>query len=167
MKNIKRLLPLIITATFISNAAQAQLKGFSIGGFAEGAKPTGEFANTHGNGYGVGATADIKLPGKFGLTGSVGYMKFDGKTLEKDGSTQKTPNITAMPIRAGLKYRFPLVYLKLEGGVAKFTNGDDKAIIVSPGIGVRLAGIDVQVKHETWVNDKARGFWGLRAGYNF
>ena len=167
MKNIKRSIPFIISAIFFTVAAQAQVKGFSVGGFAEGGKPTGEFANTHSKGYGVGATADIKLPGRFGLTGSVGYMKFDGKTIEKEGSTQKTPDITAMPIRAGLKYRFPLVYLKLEGGVAKFTNGDDKAIIVSPGIGIRILGIDVQVKHETWVNDKAKGFWGLRTGYNF
>jgi hypothetical protein len=166
MKNTKISILLFLTI-FLMNSLSAQMKGFSIGAFVEGGKPTGEFANTHDKGIGAGATADIKLPGNLGLTGSVGYMRFGGKIIQKEDGTEKMPTITAMPIRAGLKYRFPLIYTKLEGGVANFSNEEKTAIIVSPGIGFRLMGLDIQVKHETWVNDKAKGFWGVRAGYNF
>ena len=88
--------------------------------------------------------------------------------MEKGDGIVKMPAVNAIPMRAGLKYRLaPAIYAKLESGVAKFTNGDQSAIIFSPGIGVRFVGFEVQAKYEIWKKDKAYGFWGLKAGYNF
>jgi hypothetical protein len=145
--------------------SNAQLKGFSFGPYAELARPTGNLKETNKNGLGAGLNADIRL-GKLGLTGSAGFVHFDGKTNPGDGITQ--PAINAIPIRAGLKYRIvPLFYTKLEGGVAKFTNGGASAFIISPGVGLRLLGLDVQAKYEAWIKDGTNSFWGLKLGYNF
>ena len=157
---------LIISTLFIAFAipAKSQLKGFSIGPYAEMAWPAGDFQKTHKNGLGAGLSADIKLPGKLGLTGSAGYIHFAGKSFD-DG---KNPAVNAFPIRAGLKYRpLPLIYFKLEAGNAQFTgNNNGAAFLLSPGIGVRILGIDVQAKYETWFRDGNYSFWGLRAGLN-
>jgi hypothetical protein len=153
--------------TIICLQSKAQLKGFSIGPYAEMAWPMGNLDETNKNGIGAGLNADIRI-GKLGLTGSVGYIHFAGKRIGANEGAVDMPAINAVPIRAGIKYRFiPLLYAKLEGGVAKYTGGDGSAIIVSPGIGLRLLGLDVQAKYEVWMNDGNSSFWGLKVGYNF
>jgi hypothetical protein len=145
----------------------AQLKGFSIGPFAEMGFPTGSFKETNKNGYGAGFGADIRL-GKLGFTGSLGYMQFGGKTIQKENGLVEMPALKAVPIRAGIKYRLiPALYAKLEGGVAKFSGGDESAFIFSPGIGIRVLGIDVQAKYEVWKAEQSYSFMGLKAGINF
>lgn len=145
----------------------AQLKGFSIGAYMEAAKPTAGFSNTHGKGIGAGLNADIKLPAKLGLSGSVGFMHFNGKTIATEAGTTKMASINAMPIRVGLKYRLPVFYAKLESGMAKFFDDSGSAFIISPGIGVRFLGVDIQGKFETWTKNETWSFWGLKVGYNF
>lgn len=159
-----------LTVLIIAQVGRAQLKGFSIGPYAEMGFPAGGFANTHNNGLGAGLAADIKLPGKLGLTGSVGYMQFGGKTLTTpEGASYKENAVKAFPIRAGLKFRaLPLIYFKLEGGVANYTgNNSGSAVIASPGIGIRILNFELQGKYEAWFKDGTNGFWGLRAGINF
>jgi hypothetical protein len=74
--------------------------------------------------------------------------------------------INAIPLRAGVKYRLvPALYVKLEGGVANYLNSKSSAVIISPGIGLRVLGLDVQAKYETWVNEGSG--WGVKLGYNF
>ena len=147
--------------------SNAQLKGFSLGPYIETARPTGHFEETHKNGAGIGLSADIRL-GKWGLTGSAGYIHFSGKTITNTEGTRDVPDVNAIPIRAGIKYRLvPIIYLKLEGGVANYTKGAGSAVIVSPGIGLRVLGLDVQAKYEAWVNEGTSSFWGLKVGYNF
>ena len=159
-------LVLLITA-FCVQQTQAQLKGFSIGGYLEGGWPTAGFEETHGNGIGAGLEANIKLPAKLGLTGSVGFMHFAGNTINTNEGTKKISAINAMPIRVGLKYRFPLLYAKLEGGVARVTNDPTQVYIISPGLGIRVLGLDVQGKFEAWLRDETWSFWGLKVGYHF
>lgn len=144
-----------------------QLKGFSVGPYVEAGWPTSHFQENNKNGYGAGFGADIRL-GKIGVTGSLGFMHFGGKSLVKSNETIEMPSINALPVRAGIKYRIvPALYVKLESGVAKFTGGDQSAFIFSPGIGVRLLGIDVLAKYETWKASETYSFWGLKAGINF
>ncbi len=157
----------IMALLIASMTCQAQLKGFSLGPFVEAGWPTGSFAESNKNGIGAGLGADIRL-GKIGLTGSVGYMHFGGKTLNKGNGDIDMPAIKAVPVRAGLKYRVvPALYIKLESGVAKFTGSNESAVIISPGIGLRLLGLDLQAKYEVWQKDQAYSFWGLKAGFNF
>lgn len=152
---------------FATLASYGQLKGFSLGPFAEAAWPTGEFSQTNKNGYGVGLGADVRL-GKIGVTGSVGYMHFGGKDLKTSEGIMNMPAIKAVPIRVGLKYRIvPALYAKVESGVARFTGTNESAVIFAPGLGVRLLGLDIQGKYEIWRTQQTYSFWGIKAGLNF
>lgn len=154
----------------LSAGASAQLKGFGIGPYAEAGWPVGDLKETHKQGFGAGLSADIRLPGKIGITGSVGYMQFNGKTINAPEGGYDIADLKAFPIRAGLKFRpVPLIYLKMEGGAANFTGSNSgSAFILSPGIGIRVLGLDVQAKYETWLKDGMNSaFWGVRAGFNF
>lgn len=170
---MKYILAVIISVVMLATVipASAQLKGFSIGPYVETGWPTGDLKDTHKQGFGGGFSADIRLPGKIGVTGSVGYMQFNGKTIDiPESGITKSPALKAFLIRAGLKFRaLPLVYLKMEGGAANFTGSESgSAFILSPGIGVRVLGIDVQAKYEAWLKDGMNNaFWGIRAGINF
>lgn len=171
MKYIIAALGIVMTLS-AAIPASAQLKGFSIGPYVEAGWPLSDLKNTHKQGFGGGISADIRLPGKIGITGSAGYMQFNGKTLvSTEGAQNSIPDLKAFPIRAGLKYRpVPLIYFKMEGGAANFTGSgaSGSAFILSPGIGVRILGIDVQAKYEAWLKDGMNNaFWGLRAGLNF
>ena len=147
--------------------ANAQLKGFSIGPYAERAWTQGNFGKLYNNGIGAGIGADIKLPGKLGLTGSIGVLRFTGKDFQKDGVSEKMATLTATPIRVGIKYRLPLVYLKLEGGSARMNDEKGGGMILSPGAGIRVLGLDVQVNYESWIRSNSYSFWGLKASYHF
>lgn len=168
MKNMIRA-GLVLLMIMMIQTTKAQLKGFSIGPFVEAGWPVGDFADTHNYGLGAGLGADIKLPGKWGVTGSIGYMQFNGKNISTPEGTIKAPAIKAVPFRAGLKYRaLPLLYLKLEGGVANYTGDSQSAFIASPGIGIRLLNFEFQGKYEAWIrNGNTNAFWGLKAGFNF
>lgn len=157
----------IVTAALAWLPCQAQLKGFSIGPYAEVAVPVGKFDEINKIGYGVGLGVDIRL-GKIGLTGSAGYMYFDGKTVNNGLGDIEMPAINAVPIRVGIKYRiFSVLYAKLESGGAALTDSDEVAFIIAPGIGVRVLGLDVQLKYEVWATGETYRFWGLKAGINF
>jgi hypothetical protein len=150
-----------------ASASPAQLKGFSLGAYAEYANPTGKFEESNKNGIGAGINADIRL-GKLGLTGSAGFMRFGGKSITAGNGHTSFPTVNAFPIRAGLKYRLvPLLYLKLESGIVNYTNDGGSAVILSPGLGLRVLGLDVQAKYESWIKNGNRSFWGVKAGYNF
>ena len=171
---------LFMAATcMFAGKAKAQLKGFSIGPYAEIATPVGDFKDTHNSGFGGGLNADIKLIAGFGVTGSAGFMYFSGKNYTyADGQgnelTLKSESIKALPVRVGLKYKFgfPLLYVKAEGGTATFVGGDSEAYkgtagIFAPGIGIRFLGLDVEAKYEIWFKEGNSAFFGLKAGYNF
>ena len=158
---------LVLTFLISGVAASPQLKGFSLGPFVEAGQPTGNFQQTNKNGIGAGLGADIRL-GKMGITGSVGYMHFGGKTINKGDGAIKIPALNAVPIRAGLKYRLaPAIYAKLESGVVRFSGTNESAVIISPGIGIRILGLELQAKYEVWKNQEAYSFWGLKAGFSF
>jgi hypothetical protein len=154
---------ILTLGTCLSQQGRAQLKGFSIGPYAELASPAGRFANSYNNGLGVGLGADIGL-GRTKLTGSIGYLHFSGKNT----GTGKATAIDAFPILAGLKYRLVSpVYLTLQGGVAKQGSAGSSPLIVSPGIGLRVLGLDLQARYETWFNDGSKSFWDFRAAFHF
>lgn len=170
MKYVLAALVLAITLT-IATPAAAQLKGFGIGPYIETGLPLSDLKDTHKQGYGIGLFADIRLPGKLSITGSAGYMQFNGKTVAvPESGIAEIPDLKAFPLRAGLKYRpTKIFYFKLESGAANYTGSQSgSAVIVSPGFGIRVLGIDVQAKYETWLKSGMNNsFWGFRAGYNF
>lgn len=154
-----------------SSISKAQLKRFSIGPFVEAGFPVGDKKDFYNTGYGIGLGADIKLIGGLGVTGSVSYMRFGGKTYEDAmGNSVKSSALSAVPVRIGLKYKLPipLLYVKVEGGAANRTGDyDGTAAIFAPGIGIRVLGFDLEGKYEAWFKDGTMGFFGLKAGWNF
>jgi hypothetical protein len=158
---------MIALTALVGFKSLAQLKGFGFGPYAEMAWPTGDLQQTNKNGIGAGVSADIRL-GKIGVTASAGYMHFAGKTTYTGDGRIDHPAISAVPLRAGIKYRIvPLLYAKLESGMVNYTNGAGSAIIISPGIGLRILGLDIQAKYESWIKDGSNNFWGAKIGYNF
>ncbi|WP_126243369.1 outer membrane beta-barrel protein [Chitinophaga rhizosphaerae] len=163
MKNRKTfLLVLLLCGSF---TASAQLKRFSIGPYVEAGFPVGDFSKTNNTGYGIGLNADIKLVAGFGVTGSVGYMRFGGKSE----NNIDYPNVAAVPVRIGLKYKLiSILYVKAEAGAANYTGDlDGSAFLFAPGVGIRVLGLDVQAKWEGWFKNGTSSFFGLKAGYNF
>ncbi|MGX5820923.1 outer membrane beta-barrel protein [Chitinophaga lutea] len=162
------LIALLLTGSI---AANAQLKRFSIGPYVEAGFPVGnDFNETNKSGWGVGLNADIKLVAGFGVTGSVGYMRFAGKAWPRaeDLPTGEYPTVAAVPVRVGLKYKLvSILYLKLEGGTATYTGDmEGTSFLLAPGVGIRVLGLDVQAKYENWFNG-GFGFTGLKASFNF
>ena len=158
---------LLILFLLASTAVVAQVKGFGFGPYVEAAWPSGDFKQSNKNGFGAGFGADIRL-GKAGLTGSVGYMYFGGKTVHAGNEAADMPSFNVVPMRVGIKYRLaPAIYARLESGIAKFTGDNESALIFSPGLGVRILGLDVQAKYEIWKKEQTFSFLGLKAGFNF
>ncbi|ATL49860.1 hypothetical protein COR50_13150 [Chitinophaga caeni] len=159
---------LVITIVELSfkQDAHAQLKRFSIGPYVEAAFPTGDFSDTHKTGIGVGLGADIKLVAGLTAVGSVGFNYFKGETL----NSVKIPDAKVIPIRLGLRYKLvSILYIKVEGGTAQFLGdyNDGVGALFAPGIGIRILGLDVEGKYESWFKDGTHAFWGLKASYNF
>ncbi|MEC5143690.1 hypothetical protein [Chitinophaga sp. 212800010-3] len=155
-----------------TQSSQAQLKRFSIGPFVEAGFPTGDFSKTHNTGYGIGIGADVKLVAGLTAVGSISYFQFGGKTVATGvgTNTYDYPNAKVVPIRLGLRYQLiSLLYVKVEGGTAKFTGDYNNGVgaLVAPGIGIRFLGLDVEGKYEAWFQNGTKGFFGLKAGYNF
>lgn len=144
--------------------AVAQLKPFGLGPYFEKAWLQGSSSENWNDAWGLGLSADLKLPGRLGVTGSAGYFMASGKTVEG----RRQPSLKAWPIRAGIKYRlFPAVYLKAEGGYASVNGHSRGSAIFSPGIGVRLLNIDIQAKMEQWWGAADLRSWGLRLALQF
>ena len=160
---MKRMAFLIVLLGFLLPAF-SQIKPFSIGPYVEKAYLKGDAAERWKDAWGLGLTADIRLPGKWGLTGSAGYWNAPGRTLEGT----REPSLTAVPVRMGLKFRaIPGFYLKAEGGYARLTEAGGRSLIFSPGIGVRLLSFDLQAKLEQWWGDADVKSWGLRLAFHF
>ncbi len=152
---------------FTTVVTNAQLKGFSIGPYAEMAWPAGDFEKTHKTGLGAGLGADIRF-GKIGFTGSAGYLQFPGTTTNTTEGSIKNQALAAFPLRAGIKFRpLPFIYFKLESGAANLTKNRGSVFILAPGMGVRLLGLDIMAKYETWKKEESFSFWAVKLGYNF
>lgn len=157
----------IFFAAIACLSCKAQLKIFGIGPYAEIGSPTGEFRQTNKSGIGAGLGIDIRLS-RIALIGSAGFMHFGAKQVNTSEGLHEASAINAVPIRAGFKFYYArLFYLKLESGMANYLNGNNSALILSPGIGIRLLGLDLQAKYESWIKNGSNSFWGIRAAYSF
>ncbi|SEW40978.1 hypothetical protein [Chitinophaga arvensicola] len=162
---------MIFVICMSTQSSQAQLKRFSIGPFVEAGFPVGDFSDTHNTGYGIGLGADVKLVAGLTAVGSVSYFHFGGKDYSTAVTNNlKYPDYNVIPIRLGLRYNLiSILYVKVEGGTVQYTGKNYNGIggLVAPGIGIRILGLDVEGKYEAWFKDGTRGFFGLKAGYNF
>lgn len=153
----------LFTLLLSAQQLQAQIKPFSLGPYLERAWLTEDHSLTHKDGLGIGLSADIRLSDRLGLTGSAGYLQFSGRSTPEG----KADAVKAYPVRAGFKYRpVPFIYFKIETGPANLKNESGDTWLLSPGLGVRLLGLDIQGKYEVWPGKADLNFWGLRVAFH-
>lgn len=166
---------LVLTLAWLH--AFAQWKTIDIGPYGEIAIPVGLFARDFKVGFGGGITTDIRLIKKWAATASVGYMELKGQVTSGFSGRYIVPNLGTIPLRGGVKYRVTSqFYAKLEAGWAAYTSKssgpfisyyDGGTPLLSPGIGLRIKGFDVQAKYEVWTRDFANQLTGIKMGWNF
>lgn len=165
--NIKVLLiTFFIFLVFIkANAQQA-----SIGFGPEVSLPSGNLSNVSAVGLGGFVKTEIEISDKFGLTAQGSLTSFFGKKL----FGTKTPTVTYIPVKAGLKY-YTSSDFYFEGQVGAAMPKDGKAgtsLVLSPGLGAYINKrdasnkLDLGLRYETWTNSKFN-FITLRVGYLF
>lgn len=166
MKTLLLALTLVVGLGLIANAqTEGAVKKISIG--AEGALPTsGKFSDF----LMAGASLQFEQPiaQSFNLTVSAGYIRVF-LTLKRASSA-----IDYVPVKAGGKYYFGSnFYGAGEVGAAfKTGNGGGTAFAFAPGLGASFAiadqsSLDFGLRYETWSNNGATSFFGLRAAFAF
>ena len=143
--------------------------------------PTGNASNISGVGFGGALTAEVSIATKYALTASGGYNLFIGKKYF--GS--RSQNISALPVKLGLKYySIPDFYLEAQVGAAFHQGTASKTSLVwSPGFGTYFRTdnnkqkIAFGIRYEAWTNTSygkvntlkttSFGFIGLKLGYQF
>lgn len=151
--------------TVKANAQQASL-GFG----PEVSFPSGNSSNISAIGLGGFVKAEIDISEKFALTAQGSLTSFLGKSF----FGAKTPTITYIPIKAGLKYyTSPEFYFEGQMGAVMPLNGKTAtSFALSPGLGayVNKKGanhkIDVGLRYESWTKSKFN-FITFRVGYLF
>jgi hypothetical protein len=155
----------ILTLLFIQPAAYAQVKPFSFGIYGEAMFKTPAYKENSNFGYGGGLNLQFNLPVKLSVIGSAGLLHFDG--IKETAPLVSTPELNIAILRAGIKYRINLLYLKMESGAAMPLKNGQAAAILSPGLGIRFSSIDIQVKYERWLDDVNQDLYGIKLGIFF
>jgi hypothetical protein len=155
---------LILTVLFISLAANAQVKPFSFGIYGEAIFRADNSKEKVNNGFGGGLDFQFRLPVKLSAIGSAGLLHFDEKRLSP---TVTVPELNIATLRAGVKYRINLLYLKMESGAAMPLKNGETTAILSPGMGIRFSAFDLQGKYEIWLDDVNQEFYGIKLGIFF
>lgn len=132
------------------------------------ASPVGDFSET--NKLGVGGSLKLAVPvaSDLALTGSVGYLSFTGK----DQTIGKSPAVNMIPLKAGVRFRFPGgLYFEPQLGYTNFKLKDaassNGAFTYAANAGFLISKLDVGARYEAYSkNNNTTSFVGLRAGVN-
>ena len=165
--NIKFIILTFFIASFFirANAQQA-----SIGFGPEVSLPSGNSSNVSAVGLGGFVKAEIDISDKFALTAQGSLVSFLGKRI----FNAKTPTITYIPVKVGLKYySSPDFYFEGQVGASFSINGKTgTSLALSPGFGTYINKrgadhkIDLGLRYESWTSSKFN-FITLRVGYLF
>ena len=82
------------------------------------------------------------------------------------GRTRAIPGSPGSNLLPPVGLTLGLLAARLAGAPA-LSDPTGAAFLVAPGVGIRVLGLDVAAKYEAWFRDGTRGFFGLKAGYNF
>ncbi|MET4140863.1 hypothetical protein [Pedobacter sp. UYP1] len=162
-----------------SDVCAQTVKGSRLGIGAEFAVPVGDLSNGVKFGYGGSLQFQTPIANKLNFTASAGYLRFKGKdylTSYYPGtySWEEGGSAGVIPVKIGVKYFVAdNIYAGGEVGAAFATGeGSGTAFIYSPGVGIEFPfankkSLDLGVRYESWNQDGALGFFGLRVAYNF
>jgi opacity protein-like surface antigen len=156
-------------------AQDAAMSGPKLGIGAEFGFPMGDFGDAYKFGVGASLLYQHPIADKLNLTGSAGYLNFQGKDVDIPGlGTVDLGSAGFIPVKAGLRYFLAEnIYVGGELG-AVFGTGDGSSTLFaySPGIGVEFpvadkSTIELGGRYEGWSNDGTSSFIGLRLAWNF
>ena len=168
---------IFLTQFILSSKAQKETVSsdkdlkFSIG--VIGALPTGDLKTTSKFGIGGSIQGEYKAAPDFGLTLSLDYISFSGKSFSDGTNSVSGPTLSLIPILAGGRYYFGGgAYASAQVGVtiAKFSGfPSSSAFTYAPGIGYYLSpNFDLLLKYQAASKSGSTlSFIGLRAAYNF
>ena len=160
------MLTFFICSFFIKVSAQQATIGFG----PEVNLPSGNSSNVSAVGLGAFIKAEIEITDKFALTAQGSLVSFLGKKF----FGAKTPTITYIPLKAGLKYYTSSdFYFEGQLGTAMPINGKTGASFAwSPGLGTYINKkganhkLDLGLRYESWTKTEFN-FISLRVGYLF
>ncbi|WP_285054970.1 outer membrane beta-barrel protein [Pedobacter ginsengisoli] len=162
--------------TFSTVKAQdAAMSGPKLGIGAEFGFPMGDFGDGYKFGVGGSLLYQHPIADKLNLTGSAGYLSFQGKDIDTEIGTISLGSAGFIPVKAGLRYFLAEnIYVGGELG-AVFATGDGAsgtAFAYAPGVGVEFpvadkSTIELGGRYEGWSNDGTSSFIGLRLAWNF
>ncbi|HKG08786.1 MAG TPA: outer membrane beta-barrel protein [Pedobacter sp.] len=174
----KLILLTAIAGIFAFSSAKAQdaaMSGPKLGVGAEFAFPMGDFGDVSKFGVGGSLLYQHPIANKLNLTGSAGYLSFQGKDFDVPGlGTVKADATGFIPVKAGLRYFLAEnIFVNGELG-AVFGTGDgaETAFAYSPGVGVEFpvadkSSLELSARYEGWSYDTSLSFIGLRLAWNF
>lgn len=148
---------ILVLAMGMSSTATAAEKH---GGLAVSyAKPDGEFKNVVDDGYGLSAIFDYPMAGTVNISGSLGWYKFEGRTI-LEGTNIQLESTTVWEFSVGPQIDFGKLYVGLEGGY--YTDLNEWGLVGNAGI--RKGMLDVSVRYKATEDGK---FMALRLGFFF
>ena len=159
-------LMLFFAAIIVKVNAQQATIGFG----PEVSLPSGNSSNISAVGLGGFVKAEVDISEKIALTAQASLTSFLGKSF----FGAKTPTITYIPVKAGLKYyTSPEFYFEGQMGAATPVNGKTgTSFALSPGLGAYINKkgaahkVDLGLRYESWTKSKFN-FITVRVGYLF
>jgi hypothetical protein len=114
--------------------------------------PTGNFADTHGGGFTVGAQAELALTA-FSIYGDAGWTRFSGE----DSQEQSHKAVDGLELAAGARMAFGPAFVGAQYGRA--TGAFDQSLL-RPEVGLRLGRLMVFGQYQTL----ERTWWSIGGG---
>ena len=161
---------LIFTFFLSSLLIRVNAQHSTIGFGPEVSLPSGNSSNVSAVGLGGFVKAEIGISDKFALTAQGSLTSFLGKKI----FGAKTPTVTYIPVKAGLKYyTSPDFYFEGQVGASMPINGKTSTSFAwSPGLGAYINKrdanhkLDLGLRYESWTSSDFN-FITLRVGYLF
>ena len=137
----------ILSLGILSATAQKETtdpdKSFRVSVGLIGALPTGDLKTSSNFGIGGSIQGEAKVAPELGLTVSVDYISFSGKTISELGTSFKVPTLNLIPILAGGRYYLGGgAYLSAQLGISIVSASGETSSSVftyAPGIGYYLS----------------------------
>ena len=172
MENIKKsfLLLTIFLGVFLTALCQPYQKGtFSISMGGELLVSEKRLSESHHTGAGATLKGEYVFGKHATATIVSGYYFMQGKNK----ALINYENISAVPVKAGLRYYFGNFYGTGEAGAIFFSGfNQGSSFVYSLGMGDKIKlnnrVIDITLRHEAWVlGGNSKGLIALRVGYEF
>ncbi len=169
MKKLLFTVATAITAFIASAQAIDKPVTYSLG--VHGAIPTGDLSTYSGVGFGLSVQGEYKTIASLGLTGSIGFLNYAGKTFNAGGTSYSYSSTTQVPVLVGAKLYFGYkLFATGQVGLSFFNNGFGTAFTFAPGIGSRLGNGNFDLALRYLASPKNGGSLSaldLRLAYNF